>query len=196
MFYRHIFPTSFGYAGILFQTRPFLVKRILLPHWNKAGLLARTASCSEKKRAGFTQDLSPCPKEEVPWECLRLSANIQAYFRGKPIKTNWTFLDITGLTPLQHSVLEAVADVAYGEVKTYSEIAAEIGRPRAARFVGTTLASNPFPVLIPCHRIIRADGSAGGFSGGTNLKERLLTLERRLFCTHRRPCSGLQHRVE
>ncbi|MBW2018537.1 MAG: MGMT family protein [Deltaproteobacteria bacterium] len=83
------------------------------------------------------------------------------------------------MTPLQRSVLEAVATVPHGEVRTYGQIAAQIGHPRACRFVGTTLARNPFPILIPCHRIIWADGSIGRFFGGTDLKNRMLLLEKR-----------------
>jgi methylated-DNA-[protein]-cysteine S-methyltransferase len=104
--------------------------------------------------------------------------DIQAYFRGASIKARWEFLDLSGLTPLQRSVLKAVSSVPHGEVRSYGQVAAQIGHPGACRFVGTTLAKNPFPILIPCHRIVRADGSAGGFYGGTDLKERMLLLEK------------------
>ena len=105
--------------------------------------------------------------------------DIQAYFEGALIKAPWKFLDLSGLTPLQHSVLEAVASVPHGQVRSYGQIAAKVGHARACRFVGTTLARNPFPILIPCHRIIRADGSLGSFYGGTDLKKRMLLLEKR-----------------
>ena len=105
--------------------------------------------------------------------------DIKAYFEGDPIKATWKFLDISRLTPLQRSVLEAVSSVPHGEVRSYGQIAAQVGHPRACRFVGTTLARNPFPILIPCHRIVRADGSTGGFYGGTDLKKRMLFLEKR-----------------
>lgn len=105
--------------------------------------------------------------------------SMMAYFEGAPIETPWRFLDLGRLTPLQRLVLEAVAGVPHGQVRSYGEIAAQIGRPRASRFVGTTLGKNPFPVFIPCHRIIRADGSLGGFYGGTDLKKRMLWLEKK-----------------
>jgi methylated-DNA-[protein]-cysteine S-methyltransferase len=162
----HICPTAFGYTAILFQAEPFLVKRIFLPHSHKRGL---------KKK---TQGLALAKPGHTP-AVLDLCKDIQAYFEGIPIKTPWKLLDLSGLTPLQRSVLEAVATVPHGEVRSYGQIAAQDGHPRACRFVGTTLARNPFPILIPCHRIVRADGSPGGFYGGTDLKKRMLLLEKR-----------------
>jgi methylated-DNA-[protein]-cysteine S-methyltransferase len=161
----HICPTAFGYAAILFQTRPFLVKRIFLPHSRKKALT------DEIQRIG------PAKPGRTP-AVLDMCQDMKAYFDGAPIKTPWKFLDLGGLTPLQRSVLEAVASVPRGKVRSYGEIAAEVGHPRASRFVGTTLAQNPFPVFIPCHRIVRADGSLGGFYGGTNLKKSMLLLEK------------------
>jgi methylated-DNA-[protein]-cysteine S-methyltransferase len=120
---------------------------------------------------------------------LNMCKNIQAYFEGTPIKAPWKFLDLSVLTPLQRSVLEAVASIPHGEIRSYGQVAAQIGRPRACRFVGTTLARNPFPILIPCHRILRADGSLGGFYGGTDLKKRMLLLERPKFMGHQRAVS-------
>ena len=64
-----------------------------------------------------------------------------------------------------------------GELKSYKEIAQTVYRPRAYRFVGAALANNPFPILIPCHRVIRSDGSFGRFGGGTDLKRKFIELE-------------------
>lgn len=161
----HLCPTAFGYAAILFQTDPFLVKRIFLPHLRKSVL---------KKRIQRTGPAKPGHTPVV----LNMCKDIRAYFEGAPIKARWKFLDLSRLTPLQRSVLEAAASVPHGEVRSYGQIAAQVGHPRASRFVGTTLARNPFPILIPCHRIIRADGSPGGFYGGTGLKKRMLLLEK------------------
>ncbi|MBW2565936.1 MAG: MGMT family protein [Deltaproteobacteria bacterium] len=104
--------------------------------------------------------------------------DMKAYFEGAPLKAPWKFLDLGGLTLLQRSVLEAVASVPHGQIRSYGKIAAQVGHPRACRFVGTTLARNPFPIFIPCHRIVQADGSLGGFGGGTELKKRMLSLEK------------------
>ncbi|UCD31652.1 MAG: methylated-DNA--[protein]-cysteine S-methyltransferase [Desulfobacterales bacterium] len=72
-----------------------------------------------------------------------------------------------------------IGDIPYGQLKSYKEIAAAIQRPRAYRFVGSTLAINPYPILIPCHRVIRSDSSFGRFGGGAELKRKLIEMEAR-----------------
>lgn len=161
----HICTTTLGHAGILFQTDPFLLKGVFLPRSRKSNLLARMKEAGSAKPARIKEALIICKE-------------IQAYFEGVPVKTRWEILDLGGFTPLQRSVLKAAARVPYGKVRSYGQIAAQVGRPQACRFVGTTLARNPFPIFIPCHRIVRADGSPGGFSGGTDLKRRMLLLEK------------------
>jgi methylated-DNA-[protein]-cysteine S-methyltransferase len=84
-----------------------------------------------------------------------------------------------GITELQKAVLVATATIPYGELKTYKQIAEAIKNPRAYRFVGTALAKNPFPILIPCHRVIRSDLTFGQFGGGAELKRKLIDLEDR-----------------
>ena len=86
-------------------------------------------------------------------------------------------MDMSGLTRLQKSVLAATAKTPYGTVRSYRAIAGTIDRPRAYRFIGTTLAKNRFPILIPCHRIIKSDGSIGQFRGGADLKRKLIQRE-------------------
>jgi len=81
------------------------------------------------------------------------------------------------MTPLQRRVLETTAAIPFGQTRSYAQVAASAGIPRAARFVGNTMARNPFPIVVPCHRVVRADGSAGLFGGGTDLKRRMLRLE-------------------
>ena len=74
-------------------------------------------------------------------------------------------------------VLGATARVPFGRTTTYREIADRIGSPRAARAVGNALGSNPVPIVIPCHRVLRTGGALGGYGGGVERKERLLQLE-------------------
>ncbi|MGW4794152.1 methylated-DNA--[protein]-cysteine S-methyltransferase [Nonomuraea sp. NPDC004297] len=83
-------------------------------------------------------------------------------------------LDLRGLSPFQRSVLDAVREIPRGEVRPYSWVAARAGRPKAVRAVGAALASNPVPLLVPCHRVTRSDGMTGGYVFGTPAKERLL----------------------
>ncbi len=79
--------------------------------------------------------------------------------------------------PFQRAVLEATARIPRGKVTTYGGLARSLGRIGAARAVGNALATNPFPLIVPCHRVIRSDGTIGGFTGGKVLKRKLLELE-------------------
>jgi methylated-DNA-[protein]-cysteine S-methyltransferase len=75
-------------------------------------------------------------------------------------------------------VLEVTAQIEYGDVLTYSEVAARAGSARAVRATGNGLGSNPMPVVVPCHRVVRTGGGLGGYTGGIERKEFLLGLER------------------
>ena len=76
-------------------------------------------------------------------------------------------------------MLDAACGLAFGETVTYTEIARRIGRPKASRAVGNALGRNPVPVVVPCHRIVRSDGSLGGYTGGLRYKHALLDIEGR-----------------
>jgi methylated-DNA-[protein]-cysteine S-methyltransferase len=80
-------------------------------------------------------------------------------------------------TPFQESVWQALAAIPWGEVRSYRDIACAIGKPKAVRAVGAANGRNPLPIVVPCHRVIGADGSLTGFGGGLPLKVQLLTLE-------------------
>jgi len=78
---------------------------------------------------------------------------------------------------IARDVLAQTSRIPYGRTSTYGEIAGRIGKPRAARAVGNALGSNPIPIVIPCHRVLRAGGALGGYGGGVDRKETLLALE-------------------
>ena len=87
-------------------------------------------------------------------------------------------VDLSTVTPFQRAVLEAALRIPRGEVRSYAWIARELGHPRAVRAVGTALARNPIQYVIPCHRVVRADGDLGNYSGGgVETKERALRYE-------------------
>lgn len=88
-------------------------------------------------------------------------------------------VDLEGVPPFTRRALEAVAAIPPGWTESYARIAAKAGRPGAARAAGQALARNPVPLVIPCHRVVRSDGSAGGWSGAPGWKEWLLETERR-----------------
>ncbi len=81
-------------------------------------------------------------------------------------------------TAFQRAVWEALPRIPYGETMSYGELARRIGKPKACRAVGLANGRNPLPIVVPCHRVIGADGSLTGFGGGIDIKRRLLALER------------------
>ena len=88
-------------------------------------------------------------------------------------------------TEFQRRVYRAVCRIPAGRTRSYRWVAERLGRPTAARAVGQALHRNPFAPVVPCHRVIRSDGSLGGFAGGVAKKRRLLTAERRRSATTR-----------
>jgi methylated-DNA-[protein]-cysteine S-methyltransferase len=106
----------------------------------------------------------------------RAAQQLTEYFGGTRNQFDLP-LDLSGLPSFTREVLTATAGVPFGKLDTYRGIAAQIGKPSATRAVGNALNRNPIPVIVPCHRIIRSDGSAGGYGGGLDIKFRLLALE-------------------
>lgn len=88
-------------------------------------------------------------------------------------------LDLRG-TPFQRAVWDALCEIPYGETRSYADIAHAVGRPGGQRAVGMANNANPVALIVPCHRVIAADGSLGGYGGGTAVKAKLLAMERSL----------------
>lgn len=102
---------------------------------------------------------------------------LEEYLAGK--RRNFDIpLALTYTTDFQRIVLNTLLAVPYGQTISYSELANEVGNPRAARAVGTALHKNPICIIVPCHRVIKADGSLGGYAGREGLKRQLLEFER------------------
>lgn len=165
--YHVIVQTPPGFAAVIYRDEPFGLVEILLPQ-PREDLRARLQALG-------------APETGRHPDALALAQAIVDYFEGRPPAPawpHWPWLDLSGLTPLQQAALKATAGIPYGQTRTYREVAQAAGNPRAARTAGTALAKNPYPVLIPCHRVIRSDGSCGQFGGGTHLKRAMLALER------------------
>lgn len=86
-------------------------------------------------------------------------------------------VDLEHAAPFHREVLTRLAEVPYGQTTTYGTLAAEVGRPRAARAIGLAMNRNPIPIVLPCHRVVGASGSLVGYGGGLDKKELLLRLE-------------------
>ena len=104
-------------------------------------------------------------------------SRIELYFEGKQVEFS-DILDLRDRTAFQQEVWKATCSIPYGKTRSYGWIAEQLGRPKSGQAVGKALASNPLPIVIPCHRVVGSmRGSLGGFSGGLELKKRLLQVE-------------------
>jgi len=110
---------------------------------------------------------------------------INSYFRGE-LREFTCKLDLAG-TSFQKECWQALLRIPYGETRTYADIAREIGRPRAFRAVGQANHDNPIAIIVPCHRVLGANGTLTGYGGGLSTKEKLLRLEGARFRLARLP---------
>ena len=130
-------------------------------------------------RTSFSE-VAPYPAPTFPSNVpilIRTIKLLDLYFAGGPIDFAELPVQLTHTTDFQQQVWNAIRQIPYGEVRTYQWIADRIGRPKSARSIGNAVGANPVSILIPCHRIIRSDGTLGGYGGGLERKRRLLALE-------------------
>ena len=145
-----------------------------------AGLLLLAASEQGLRFLLFDRGKLPKPCAEERWaESLEplqpYTQQLQAYFRGQ-LREFTCPLDLQG-TQFQKQCWEALRSIPYGTTCSYAELARKIGRPRAFRAVGQANHTNPVAIIVPCHRVIGANGSLTGYGGGMKTKELLLRLE-------------------
>ena len=158
-----VFNTCAGWVGVSISESG--VNSLILPHKapEDAARLLGTPLDREK---------------QVPAILTDLVSRLRRYFNGETVSFA-DKLDLAEASPFTLAVWEAARLIPYGETRTYSWIAAKIGRPGAVRAVGNALGRNPVPLLIPCHRVLHRDGGLGGFAYGLETKEFLLKLEGR-----------------
>jgi methylated-DNA-[protein]-cysteine S-methyltransferase len=116
---------------------------------------------------------------DVPIRVREAIDGMTAVLAGKPQDLRHVVLDDRGVDAFRREVYAATREVAPGTTRSYGEVARAIGRPDAAREVGAALARNPYPIIVPCHRVVAANGALTGFSapGGLATKRRMLELE-------------------
>ncbi len=160
-----LIPWSFGEIGLVWRAGAERsgICRILLPH---AG-----SSMTEMVRGYFPGALLQAEKQDEI--CLR----IRDFLSGKAVDFTPDDLDFGIVKGFARRVLKEGGEIPRGLVTTYGGLAATLGLPGGARAVGNALAGNPFPLMIPCHRVVRSDGSLGGFGGGLSMKKALLAME-------------------
>jgi methylated-DNA-[protein]-cysteine S-methyltransferase len=117
--------------------------------------------------------------KRMPDFFLPVKAQLHAYFIGELRQFALPLAPVG--TPFQLKVWEALKTIPYGRLASYKTIAEAIGNPKAVRAVGGANGKNPLPIIVPCHRVIGADGSLTGFGGGLETKQRLIDLERAMI---------------
>lgn len=108
---------------------------------------------------------------------VKLGKDLLAFTQGRIVSFDRTMLDMRRVPPFHRKVLRTLERIPRGRVSTYGAVAERSGAPGGARAAGQGCAKNPFPILFPCHRVVRSDGALGGFGGGLTLKRALLEME-------------------
>lgn len=122
-------------------------------------------------------ELLSAPVAEKPTQLTEYTGQILEYLAGD--RRDFDFdLDHSLSHGFQREVHEQLRTIEYGSTQTYQEVATKVGNPNAVRAVGTACGANPIPIVVPCHRVVRTDGSLGGYRGGLDIKTKLLELER------------------
>jgi methylated-DNA-[protein]-cysteine S-methyltransferase len=118
-----------------------------------------------------------------------LIERLQEFATGHPVDFSDVPIDVDALAPFQKEVVRQCRAIPYGQTRSYGEVAALAGSPRAARAVGTAMAHTSFGLIVPCHRVINASGSPGSYGTpeGTRTKRKLLELEQRGLATYGKP---------
>jgi methylated-DNA-[protein]-cysteine S-methyltransferase len=167
-----VFPTALGWIAI--ATREESLVRLVFGYPNARPAREALAAASKAK------PVAPAESPPIGSWTGSLRDRLEAYAGGQADE----FADVRvwseNWTPFQQHVLECCRQIPYGQTQTYAELAIAAGSPGAARAVGRTMATNPIPLVIPCHRVLGSGGDLRGYSafGGLDAKRRLLALER------------------
>ena len=161
-----IFKTSIGWCGVVTCRKE--LRRIFIGYKKRHQLLNHMTG-------EFGNDLIKISSTG------ELIEKINLYCSGEKVSFDGCKMDWSSLTSFQKKVLRATMKIPYGKVSTYGKLAKTIGHPNSSRAVGSALSKNPFPLIVPCHRIVRADEKVGGFSAGSGmkLKKKLLEMEKK-----------------
>jgi methylated-DNA-[protein]-cysteine S-methyltransferase len=154
--------TALGWVGMAWSVRGLVA--LTLPRPTEAGALSRLPAGSE---------LPPAPPPGLDIEAL--TAKLGRYFHGEAVAFDEP-LDPTIGTPFQRRVWAVTRQISRGQTRSYGQVARLAGS-RSARAVGQAMARNPWPIIVPCHRVVGHDGRLTGFGGGLDMKRRMLGME-------------------
>jgi methylated-DNA-[protein]-cysteine S-methyltransferase len=161
-----LFDTALGRCGIAWSDRG--VAGVQLPEGSDDATIARL-----RRRRPHAREAAP--RAEV----LGAIEGMTALLRGERVSLSDVMLDMDDVLEFHRQVFELARTIPAGQTSTYGELAARLGDPGSARAVGEALGRNPFPIVVPCHRVLAASGKLGGFSahGGATTKRRMLIIE-------------------
>ena len=161
-----IFLTAWGWVGFVVGRGGLRI--FVLPEERKENVLFRIKK--ELKCNNLFED-------NRGWE--NLIQKVKEYYSGEKVDFTDYQLNLDNYTNFQKKILQTVKKIPYGGIRSYKEVAEAAGYPRAYRAVGSTMRNNPLPLVVPCHRVIKSDGSIGGFSGQKDnpLKKKMIDLE-------------------
>jgi methylated-DNA-[protein]-cysteine S-methyltransferase len=150
--------------------------------WNDLGIIVRTflpEPSAQAARARLARRLPDAREAEPPEHVRRLIDDVVRLLEGDPVSLAWVSVDDSMVPELDRRVYAATRTIPPGRTRTYGDVARLIGDATLARRVGEALGRNPFPIVVPCHRVLAAGGRTGGFSarGGTDTKMQLLRIE-------------------
>lgn len=168
-----LFATPIGRCGIAWSA--YGLTGVQLPEQDEAA----TRACMGRRFPQCGEGLPPPPVQEAIHAVVALLSGAPQ----EPVDLGNVLLDMDGVPPFHQRVYALTRRLAPGETTTYGEMARQLGEPGAARAVGQALGANPFAPVVACHRVLAANGRAGGFSapGGASTKLRLLLIERARF---------------
>lgn len=155
--------TDFGWVGI--AASPVGLLAVILPQPTGEAVLRRLS------------DRWPEARLITEGELAEVGDRLRRYFAGRGVSFDDLSLDMSRCTSFQRRVWEATRAIPRAQTRTYGEIARQAGSPGAARAVGQAMANNPWPVIVPCHRVLGSDGRLTGFGGGLGMKRRMLRME-------------------
>lgn len=178
-----LFSTAFGECGLAWTSRGLVL--VQLPEQTPAATLARMLQGIARRSFAVGETATSPPRaamadEGAPPDWARdAMSRLERHLAGEDEDLSVIPLDMARVPPFFRRVYEEARAVPRGLVRSYAEIAAAAGSPAATRAVGQAMAKNPWPVVVPCHRVVGSAGKPGGFSapGGLDTKARLLALE-------------------
>jgi methylated-DNA-[protein]-cysteine S-methyltransferase len=168
------FPTELGWMALIASAAA--VRQVVFAHASAASAVAALDEWSVD-----------CAGDVNRWKWL--VERLQDFAAGRPVDFRDVPIDTDELAPFQKKVVRHCRAIPYGHTRSYGELAVLAGSPRAARAVGSTMAQNRLGLIVPCHRVINANGTPGSYGGpeGTRTKRKLLDLEQRGLATFGKP---------